>query len=118
MGRNQREYVLRQQLKALREELGELDDAGDDLEEFEDKISGAKMPPEAEKAARKQYDRLKTIPPSSPEYSVSRTYLEWLVELPWVMATEDLLEIDNVRRVLDEDHYDLDKIKKRIVEYI
>jgi ATP-dependent Lon protease len=118
MGRNQREYVLRRQLNALRGELGEVDDGDDDLEELEDKIADAKMPPEAEKAARQQYDRLKTIPPSSPEYAVSRTYLEWLVELPWVMATEDLLEIDNVRRVLDEDHYDLDRIKKRIVEYV
>jgi ATP-dependent Lon protease len=118
MGRNQREYVLRQQLKAIKEELGELDESGGDLEEFKEKISSAKMPPEAEKAALKQYDRLKVMQPSSAEYTVTRTYLEWLVELPWANATEDNLDIDNVRKVLDEDHYDLEKIKKRIVEYI
>jgi ATP-dependent Lon protease len=118
MGRNQREYVLRQQLKAIKEELGELDESGGDLEEFKEKISSAKMPAEAEKAAFKQYDRLKVMQPSSAEYTVTRTYLEWLVELPWTNATDDNLDIDNVRKVLDEDHYDLEKIKKRIVEYI
>jgi ATP-dependent Lon protease len=118
MGRNQREYVLRQQLKAIKEELGELDESGGDLEEFKEKIVAAKMPPEAEKVALKQYDRLKVMQPSSAEYTVTRTYLEWLVELPWATSTEDNLDIDNVRKVLDEDHYDLEKIKKRIVEYI
>ena len=118
MGRNQREYVLRQQLKAIKEELGELDESGGDLEEFKEKIAKANMPQEAEKAALKQFDRLKVMQPSSAEYTVTRTYLEWLVELPWVTSTEDNLDIDNVRNVLDEDHYDLDKIKKRIVEYI
>ena len=118
MGRNQREYVLRQQLKAIKEELGELDEGGGDLEEFKEKIAKAEMPPEAEKAALKQFDRLKVMQPSSAEYTVTRTYLEWLVELPWATATEDNLDIDNVRKVLDEDHYDLEKVKKRIVEYI
>jgi ATP-dependent Lon protease len=118
MGRNQREYVLRQQLKAIKEELGDLDDSGGDLEEFKEKIGKAEMPAEAEKAAMKQFDRLKVMQPSSAEYTVTRTYLEWLVELPWVTATEDNLDIDNVRIVLDEDHYDLEKVKKRIVEYI
>jgi ATP-dependent Lon protease len=118
MGRNQREYVLRQQLKAIKEELGELDDSGGDLEEFKEKIDKAQMPAEAEKASLKQLDRLKVMQPSSAEYTVTRTYLEWLVELPWSEATDDNLDIENVRKVLDEDHYDLDKIKKRIVEYI
>jgi ATP-dependent Lon protease len=118
MGRNQREYVLRQQLKAIKEELGELDESGGDLDEFKEKIQKAQMPTEAEKAALKQFDRLKVMQPSSAEYTVTRTYLEWLVELPWAVSTEDNLDIENVRRVLDEDHYDLDKIKKRIVEYI
>jgi ATP-dependent Lon protease len=118
MGRNQREYVLRQQLKAIKDELGELDDAGNDLEEFKDKITAAKMPEEAEKVALKQYDRLKGMQPSSAEYTVTRTYLEWLVELPWSISTEDKIELDEVRRCLNEDHYDLDKIKKRIVEYM
>ena len=87
MGRNQREYVLRQQLKAIKEELGELDDGGGDLDEFAEKITKAKMPEEAEKVSRKQLDRLKGMQPSSAEYTVTRTYLEWLVELPWSIST-------------------------------
>jgi ATP-dependent Lon protease len=118
MGRNQREYVLRQQLKAIKEELGELDDAGGDLDEFGEKITKAKMPEEAEKAARKQLERLKGMQPSSAEYTVTRTYLEWLVELPWAISTEDHIELVEVKRCLDEDHYDLEKVKKRIVEYM
>ncbi|HET9626456.1 MAG TPA: endopeptidase La, partial [Kofleriaceae bacterium] len=118
MGRNQREYVLRQQLKAIKEELGELDDGGGDLDEFAEKITKAKMPEEAEKVSRKQLDRLKGMQPSSAEYTVTRTYLEWLVELPWSVSTEDHIELAEVRRCLDEDHYDLDKVKKRIVEYM
>jgi ATP-dependent Lon protease len=118
MGRNQREYVLRQQLKAIKEELGEIDDAGGDLEEFQEKIAKADMPEEAEKVARKQYERLKGMQPSSAEYTVTRTYLEWLVELPWAVSTEDHIELGEVRSVLDEDHYDLEKVKKRIVEYM
>jgi ATP-dependent Lon protease len=118
MGRNQREYVLRQQLKAIKEELGELDDGGGDLDEFGEKIAKAKMPEEAEKVAKKQFERLKGMQPSSAEYTVTRTYLEWLVELPWSISTEDHIELPEVRRCLDEDHYDLDKVKKRIVEYM
>ncbi|HUH05412.1 MAG TPA: endopeptidase La [Kofleriaceae bacterium] len=118
MGRNQREYVLRQQLKAIKEELGELDEGGGDLEEFAEKIAKCNMPDEAEKAARKQFDRLKSMQPSSAEYTVTRTYLEWLVELPWDISTLDHIELAEVRRVLDEDHYDLDKVKKRIIEYM
>ncbi len=118
MGRNQREYVLRQQLKAIKEELGELDEGGGDLEEFKEKITAAKMPADVEKVAHKQYERLKIMQPSSAEYTVTRTYLEWLVELPWSVSTEDKIEIQLVRDVLNEDHYDLDKVKKRIVEYM
>src|SRR5438132_4127025 len=118
MGRNQREYVLRQQLKAIKEELGELDESGGDLEEFKEKIAEAKMPPETEKVALKQLERLKVMQPSSAEYTVTRTYLEWLVELPWSVSTEDHLDIQDARKVLDEDHYDLDKVKKRILEYL
>src|SRR5882724_10184382 len=118
MGRNQREYVLRQQLKAIKEELGELDDGGGDLDEFAEKITKAKMPEEAEKVSRKQLDRLKGMQPSSAEYTVTRTYLEWLVEIPWSISTEDHIELPEVRRCLDEDHYDLDKVKRRIVEYM
>ena len=118
MGRNQREYVLRQQLKAIKEELGELDESGGDLEEFKEKIAEAKMPPDTEKVALKQFDRLKVMQPSSAEYTVTRTYLEWLVELPWSTATEDKLNIQEARDILNSDHYDLEKVKKRILEYL
>jgi len=118
MGRNQREYVLRQQLKAIKEELGEMDDSSGDLDEFKEKIVACKMPPEVEKTALKQFERLKVMQPSSAEYTVTRTYLEWLVELPWSVQTEDNLDIQNARKVLDEDHFDLEKVKKRILEYM
>ena len=118
MGHSQREYVLRQQLKAIKGELGEMDDESGDVEEFQKKITEAKMPEEAEKVARKQLDRLKSMQPSSAEYTVTRTYLEWLTDLPWSITTEDLLDIGLVRDVLNEDHYDLEKVKKRILEYM
>jgi ATP-dependent Lon protease len=118
MGHSQREYVLRQQLKAIKGELGEIDDESGDVEEFQKKIAEAKMPEEAEKVARKQLDRLKSMQPSSAEYTVTRTYLEWLTDLPWSITTEDLLDIGVVRDVLNEDHYDLEKVKKRILEYM
>src|SRR5690606_29048784 len=118
MGHSQREYVLRQQLKAIKGELGEIDDESGDIEEFQKKIAEAKMPIEAEKVALKQLDRLKQMQQSSAEYTVTRTYLEWLVELPWSFSTEDQIDIKTVREVLDEDHYDLEKVKKRILEYM
>jgi ATP-dependent Lon protease len=118
MGRNQREYVLRQQLKAIKEELGEIDEGGGDLDDFREKIAAAKMPPESEKVALKQLDRLKVMQPSSAEYTVTRTYLEWLVELPWAVSTEDKLDIPEARNILNADHYDLEKVKKRILEYL
>jgi ATP-dependent Lon protease len=118
MGRNQREYVLRQQLKAIKEELGELDESGGDLDEFKEKIQEAKMPAETEKVAFKQLERLKVMQPSSAEYTVTRTYLEWLVELPWSISTEDKLDIQEARDILNSDHYDLEKVKKRILEYL
>jgi ATP-dependent Lon protease len=118
MGRNQREYVLRQQLKAIKEELGEIDETGGDLDDFREKIVAAKMPPETEKVALKQLERLKVMQPSSAEYTVTRTYLEWLVELPWSVATEDKLDIQEARDILNADHYDLEKVKKRILEYL
>ncbi len=118
MGRNQREYVLRQQLKAIKEELGEIDETGGDLDDFREKVLAAKMPPETEKVAIKQLERLKVMQPSSAEYTVTRTYLEWLVELPWAVATEDKLDIQAARDILNSDHYDLEKVKKRILEYL
>ncbi|HND08984.1 MAG TPA: endopeptidase La [Pseudomonadota bacterium] len=118
MGRNQREYVLRQQLKAIKEELGELDEGGGDAEEFKTKIIDAKMPPDVEKVALKQFDRLKQMQPSSAEYTVTRTYLDWLVDMPWSVSTEDKIDIQEARNILNSDHYDLEKVKKRILEYL
>jgi ATP-dependent Lon protease len=118
MGRNQREYVLRQQLKAIKEELGEIDETGGDLDDFREKVLSAKMPPDSEKVALKQLERLKVMQPSSAEYTVTRTYLEWLVELPWSISTEDKLDIPAARDILNADHYDLEKVKKRILEYL
>jgi ATP-dependent Lon protease len=118
MGRNQREYVLRQQLKAIKEELGEIDETGGDLDDFREKVVAAKMPAETEKVALKQLERLKVMQPSSAEYTVTRTYLEWLVELPWWVATDDKLDIQEARNILNTDHYDLEKVKKRILEYL
>ncbi len=118
MGRSQREYVLRQQLKAIKEELGELEEGGADSEEFKNKITEAKMPSDVEKVAMKQFERLKSMQPSSAEYTVTRTYLEWLVELPWAVSTEDKIDIQEARSILNQDHYDLEKVKKRILEYL
>ncbi len=118
MDRTQREYYLREQLKAIKKELGELDDHSSEIKELREKIKKAKMPPEVVTAAEKELDRLSKIPPASAEYTVSRTYLDWLVELPWSETTEDNLEILNAQKTLDEDHYDLEKVKKRILEYL
>ena len=116
--RTQREYYLREQLKAIKKELGELDEHSTEIKELKEKIKKAKMPPEALTAAEKELDRLAKIPPASAEYTVARTYLDWLAELPWSETTEDNLDIDNAQKTLDEDHYDLEKVKKRILEYL
>lgn len=118
MDRTQREYYLREQLKAIKKELGELDEHSTEIKELKEKIKKAKMPPEALAAAEKELERLAKIPPASAEYTVARTYLDWLVELPWSETTEDNLDIDNAQKTLDEDHYDLEKVKKRILEYL
>ena len=118
MGKNQREYVLRQQLKAIKEELGE--DEGDqgDLDGLEDRITKADLPKEADEVARKQLKRLRAMQVGSAEYTVVRTYLDWILDIPWSTSTQDIMDIIRVREVLDEDHYGLDKVKKRIVEYL
>lgn len=118
MGKNQREYVLRQQLKAIKEELGEDDGDQGDLDGLEERIAKANLPNEADQVAKKQLKRLRTMQVGSAEYTVVRTYLDWILDLPWTDATEDNLDIADVRRVLDEDHYGLEKVKKRIVEYL
>jgi ATP-dependent Lon protease len=118
MDKTQREYYLREQLKAIKKELGELDEHSTEVKELREKIKKAKMPPEALVASEKELDRLSKIPPASAEYTVARTYLDWLVELPWSETTADNLDIDNAQKTLDEDHYDLKKVKKRILEYL
>ncbi|MBD3257685.1 endopeptidase La, partial [candidate division GN15 bacterium] len=117
LGKSQRHYILREQLKAIKKELGEADDTGD-IEEFEKKIEAADMPEVAEKAARKELDRLSHMAPSSAEYTVARTYLDWLTGLPWSISTDDSLDLRKAKKVLDEDHYDLEKVKDRILEYL
>src|SRR5689334_4493727 len=118
MGKNQREYVLRQQLKAIKEELGEDDGDQGDLDGIEERIAKAQLPSEAEQVAKKQIKRLRNMQVGSAEYTVVRTYLDWILDLPWHNATPDNLEIAAVRKVLDEDHYGLEKVKKRILEYL
>lgn len=118
MGKNQREYVLRQQLKAIKEELGEDDGDQGDLDGVEERIAKANLPKEADEVAKKQLKRLRSMQVGSAEYTVVRTYLDWILDIPWSESTEDNLEILEVRKVLDEDHYGLDKVKKRIVEYL
>ena len=118
MEKTQREYFLREQLKAIRRELGEADEQQIEVEEFRQKIEGAGMPEEAEKEARRELDRLSKLPTAAAEYGVIRTYLDWLTTLPWSAQTEDDLDIPHARQVLDEDHYDLNEIKERILEYL
>ncbi|MBX3233688.1 MAG: endopeptidase La [Labilithrix sp.] len=118
MGKNQREYVLRQQLKAIKEELGEDDGDQGDLDGIEERIAKANLPNEAEQVAKKQLKRLRNMQVGSAEYTVVRTYLDWILDLPWHNSTPDNLEIASVRKVLDDDHYGLEKVKKRILEYL
>ncbi len=118
MGRNQREYVLRQQLKAIKEELGEIDESGGDLDDFREKIAALKMPPETEKVAEKQLERLKVMQPVVGGVHGRRTYLEWLVDACRGRCHRDKLDLQAARNILDEDHYDLEKVKERILEYL
>ncbi|MGB8520623.1 MAG: endopeptidase La [Candidatus Tumulicola sp.] len=118
MEKNQREFYLRQQLRAIQEELGEVDPQLAELNEVREKIEAAGMPEDVKKAADRELDRLSKVPQASPEYSVIRTYLDWLVTLPWNSETADHIDIKQARTILDEDHYDLDKIKDRIIEYL
>lgn len=118
MSKTQREYFLREQLKAIKNELGEIDEKAQEINELREKIKKAKMPPEVEKEASKQLNRLDQMHPESAEATIVRTYLDWLVELPWSVSTQDNLDIKKAKQVLDEDHYDLDKVKERILEYL
>lgn len=118
LNKNQKEFYLRQQMKAIQKELGEGDSRSSEIEELRKRIEEAEMPPDTRKAADNELERLRIIPPESAEHTVVRTYLEWLVNLPWSKSTEDNLDIPHARKTLDEDHYDLDKIKDRILEYL
>jgi ATP-dependent Lon protease len=114
----QREYFLREQLKAIQRELGEGDEQAAEIEEFRQKIEAAQLPEEANKQARRELDRLSRLPTAAAEYGVIRTYLDWLVSLPWSVTTPDDLDIAHARQVLDQDHYGLRDIKERILEYL
>ena len=118
MDRNQRGFVLRQQLKAIQRELGEIEGGDGDAEEFEERLAEKELPQEVRKAVDRELRRFHMLQPASPEYSVSRTWLEWIADLPFNEQTEDRLDTTIAREVLDEDHYGLDKVKKRIVEFL
>ena len=115
--KTQREYYLREQMKAIKKELGE-DEGSVETKELEDKLKAAKLPEDAEKVAMKELDRLSRIPTQSPEYNVSRTYIEWLSDLPWSESTDDRIDLKEAMKILDDDHYGLDKVKERIIEYL
>ena len=117
ISKTQREYFLREQMKAIRKELGE-DDGSAELNELEEKIKAAGMSEEADEVSMKELDRLTRIPPQSPEYSVSRTYLDWLIDLPWSKSTKDRVDTVRAKKIMDEDHYGLDDVKERIIEYL
>jgi ATP-dependent Lon protease len=116
--KGQREFFLRQQLKAIQEELGEGDEQQAEANELRERIEAAGLPEEAKTAAERELSRLEKLPPAAAEHGVIRTYLEWLVELPWSSETEDNLDIAHARKVLDADHYDLEMVKDRILEYL
>jgi ATP-dependent Lon protease len=118
MDKTHREYYLREQMKAIQKELGETDDRGQELQELEQKIKKAKMPAGVESEAKAQLGRLSRMHPDAAEASVIRTYLDWLIELPWSRQTKDKLSIKQASKILDEDHYDLEKVKERILEYL
>ena len=116
--KGQREYYLREQLKAIQQELGEADEQQAEVNELRERIEAAELPEQALKQAERELGRLERLPPAAAEYGVIRTYLEWIIELPWGVATEDNLDIAHAREVLDADHYDLEKVKDRILEYL
>ena len=118
MSKSQREYFLREQMKAIRTELGEGDERSEEVEDLKKRIKKAKMPKDVEKEANKQLERLDMMHPDAIESTMVRTYIEWLVELPWSVSTKDNIDIKKARGILDEDHYDLDKVKERILEFL
>ena len=118
INKTQRDYYLREQLKAIQKELGEGDERGEEMDELRAKIEAAHMPEDALKEANRELDRLQRMSPGAPDYTTTRTYLDWLVAMPWDKSTPDNLDIPSVKRKLDEDHFGLEKIKDRILEYL
>ncbi|MBN2333253.1 MAG: endopeptidase La [Deltaproteobacteria bacterium] len=118
MTKTQREYFLKEQLKAIRTELGDMDERTQEIEELREKVKKCKMPKEANQESLKQLDRLERMHPDAAEANIIRTYLDWMIDLPWQKKTKDNLDLKQARRILDEDHYGLDKVKERIVEYL
>ncbi len=118
MNKTQREYFLREQMRQIQNELGEVDDKGKEVDEYRLKIEKAKMPEDVDKEAIKQLERLKMMHHDSAEANIIRTYLDWMVEIPWSISTEDKLNIKEADKVLEEDHYGLDKVKQRVLEYL
>jgi ATP-dependent Lon protease len=118
LSKSQREYFLREQLKQIQKELGDPNESGGEVQELREKIDRAQLPLEAKRVALKEADRLASIPVASAEYTVVRTYLDWLTAVPWAAHTDDKLDIARAKRILDTDHYDLEHVKKRILEYL
>jgi ATP-dependent Lon protease len=118
MEKAQKDYYLREQIKALQKELGEMDERTREVDELEFRLEEAGLPPHAMKEAQRELARLRRMPPTSPDHQVIRNYLEWMIELPWSVSTEDNLDLAQARQILDDDHYNLEKVKKRILEYL
>lgn len=118
MTKAQREYVLRQELKAIRDELGEGEDEESDADDLMEKLSQKKLPQEAAIAVKKQIKRLKAMQPATSEYTVARTYVDWMLDIPWTETTSDNLDIENAKKVFEDDHYGLEKVKKRLIEFL
>lgn len=118
VGKTQREYYLRQQLKAIKEELGEADESFELINELEKKLEKKKMPRDALEKVRKEIKRLESMNSMSPEYSYIRTYIDWMLEVPWTEKTKDILDIKKAKKILDGDHYDLEKVKEHILDYL
>ncbi|MBU2549158.1 MAG: endopeptidase La, partial [Proteobacteria bacterium] len=116
--KSQREFYLREQLKAIQKELGEKDELQVEVEDIEERLARKDLPDEARDAARREMDRLARMNPASAEYTVSRTYLDWILDLPWLESTQDSLDVVEAQKILDEDHFDLEKVKRRIIEYL
>ena len=116
--KSQREFFLRQQLKAIQEELGEVDDHQAEINELREQLEAKELPEHAAKASAREVGRLERLPPAAAEYGVIRTYLDWILSLPWGAVTEDNLDLDHAQQILDEDHFDLEKVKERIIEHL